>query len=157
MKLTRPNRGNRLKELITEGFSDEDEITDAWKETANDSDASVEETSDTADSDFSASEHSSTLSGASKASWDSDSRPQKTKQALKPLRARKLPKISQATRLTAAFDHARTHEALPRGVDNPKRTHGKTRPPGLGSASLVFRSNDAMLKLGCSHVRGAHS
>ena len=106
MRLSRANRGNRLKELIAEGFSDEDEITDDWKDAADDQDASVASCSDDSDSDFSASEHSSTMSGASKASWGSDKKHKAKAAPMKELRKRKPPKIPQSERLKSALLHA---------------------------------------------------
>ena len=106
MKLTRPNRGNRLRELLEDGFSDEDDITDEWKEADDDGDASIGSSSDRADSDFSASEHTSTLSGESHRSWSSDTRRGKPKAGKVVVRKRRAPTIPQQQRLRAALDRA---------------------------------------------------
>jgi hypothetical protein len=118
----RPNRGNKLSQLLRDGFSDEDDIDDAWKEQAGDSDfeASSDSTQTSDDSDFSASESEGRLSSADGDAnteqavrrEERDGKEQERKSFMKrkdqkqPLqgavRQRKASGITQADRMTAA-------------------------------------------------------
>ena len=148
MRLSRPNRGNRLHELLKDGFSDEDEIDDAWKEAGDDRDASVGSCSDDADSDFSATEHTSTLSGGSKVSWESDRKP-KVQATKRPRRQRKTSSIPQHVRLRDALERADGNSGPLDVALSPSR--GKRLRSKITKATVSFFSGSGSRR---THVLG---
>jgi hypothetical protein len=160
MAATRPvraNRGNRLKELIRHGIDDDDALAEEWKERADDDVALAPSASpsDSEDSDFSASEHSSQLSDA-EAEDDGDAPRPAAKGApqLTRKRDRKTSTIPQEVRMASAFEYA---------AENRGRSVLETQPSGTraerknknADRSTIYRSSATMLAAnGVSHVLG---
>jgi hypothetical protein len=154
----RANRGNRLKTLIDATFA-EDDLAEAWKESEDDlSCHATSSSSDSADSDFSATESSGQLTDAEAERSSSEQRTQKKKHRteLPPLRERKKSSLTQEQRMTLAFQRAIANGVALREFEQRILINDVVAPKTAAAVNNVLFHSSARLMsaIGLSHVLG---
>lgn len=155
----RANRGNRLKTLIDATFVD-DELADAWKDSDDDtSSRALSGSSDSVDSDFSATESSGRLTDAEADALEDEpklKRPRPEKVA--PLRERKASLLSQCERMTTARVRAEANSVALREYEaRVSRDAVPVLKVTAPRSNVDFSSTSQMLLRGFSHVVGTYT